>query len=109
MCGRQIPGYRNPINWPTLTPVDPVSGDDSRSESDCSGGEAESVWRGQEEGGVAAHLMSPPPQLELANGGVWARAPVPQGTRFGPFLGKWVLEPANHSFAWEVSVADTSV
>ena len=80
------------------------AGDDSRSESECSGsGEAESVWRGLEEGGgVAAQLISPPPQLELRHGGVWTRAPVPQGTRFGPFLGKWVLEPANESFAWEV-------
>ena len=25
------------------------------------------------------------------------------GTRFGPFLGKWVLEPQREEFAWEVS------
>ncbi len=60
------------------------------------------MWRGLDEGGVAAQLISPPPQLELRHGGVWTRAPVPQGTRFGPFLGKWVLEPANECFAWEV-------
>jgi hypothetical protein len=69
------------------------------------------VWgRGLDDGGVAvaaAQLISPPPQLELRHGGVWTRAPVPQGTRFGPFLGKWVLEPANENFAWEVNIINS--
>ena len=28
---------------------------------------------------------------------------VAAGTRFGPFLGKWVLEPQREEHAWEVS------
>ena len=88
------------------------SGDDSRSGSDCSA-EQDGGWRGYDDGlggGVAAQLSTPPPQIEIvqssvANGrGVWTRAPVPAGTRFGPFLGKWVLEPQNDEFAWEVRI-----
>ena len=30
-------------------------------------------------------------------------AQVAAGTRFGPFLGKWVLEPQREEHAWEVS------
>ena len=30
---------------------------------------------------------------------------VAAGTRFGPFLGKWVLEPQREEHAWEVSEA----
>ena len=61
------------------------------------------MWRSVEEGGGAAHLITPPPHLQLRKQGVWTRAPVPAGVRFGPFLGKWVLEPINEDFAWEVS------
>lgn len=59
---------------------------------------------------LAAQLAVPPPQLELgqsgvSNGtGVWSRATLPANTRFGPFLGKWVLEPENDEFAWEVRI-----
>jgi hypothetical protein len=35
--------------------------------------------------------------------GVWAVETIPQGTRFGPFMGKWTMEPSNPKFAWEVS------
>ena len=68
-----------------------------------SGGEMEGVASG----GVAG-LLLPPPSLELAQSGVgagrgvWTRAALPPATRFGPFLGKWVLEPENEEFAWEV-------
>ena len=79
------------------------SGEDSRSGSECSGEQdGLSIWRNLEEGGVAAHLVTPPPQLQLRKGGVWTRAPVAAGVRFGPFLGKWVLEPGNEDYAWEV-------
>ena len=47
-------------------------------------------------------MVTPPPQLQLRKGGVWTRAPVAAGVRFGPFLGKWVLEPGNEDYAWEV-------
>ena len=60
------------------------------------------MWRSLEEGGISNHLITPPPQLLLRKGGVWARVSIPAGVRFGPFLGKWVLEPANEDFAWEV-------
>lgn len=59
---------------------------------------------------LAAQLAVPPPQLELgqsgvSNGtGVWTKAALPANTRFGPFLGKWVLEPENDEFAWEVRI-----
>ena len=73
--------------------------------------------------GAGAALASPPPAIEIAaTGGAWARAPVrlshlnqetrfgkislqvAAGTRFGPFLGKWVLEPQREEHAWEVSL-----
>ena len=97
-----------------LTNLDLFSGEDSRSGSDCSAEQdANLTWRGFNDGlggGVAANLATPPPQIEIgqssiANGrGVWTRAAVPAGTRFGPFLGKWVLEPQNDEFAWEVRI-----
>ena len=61
----------------------------------------------------SSHGLHPPVQVELkedtkdlAAGGfrAWAVEDIPSGTRYGPFLGKWVQEPANHKFAWEVSV-----
>lgn len=36
-------------------------------------------------------------------GGVWGRKEIPKGTRYGPFLGKWLGEPIDPRFAWEVS------
>ena len=81
-----------------------VLGEDSRSGSESSGEQDNlNVWRNLEDGGLSAHFVTPPPQLELRKGGVWARAIVPAGTRFGPFLGKWVPEPRNEDYAWEVS------
>ena len=57
---------------------------------------------------LAAQLALPPSQLEFGQSnvcsgrGVWTKSNIPSGTRFGPFLGKWVLEPENDEFAWEV-------
>ena len=59
----------------------------------------------------ASHALNPPAQVDLRESsvnksdlGVWAIQVIPAGTRFGPFLGKWTVEPANHKFAWEVCV-----
>ena len=61
--------------------------------------------------GLAAQLALPPQQLEFGQSGVtpgsrgvWTRSQVTAGTRFGPFLGKWVLEADNEEFAWEVGL-----
>ena len=55
----------------------------------------------------SSHALTPPAAVELrgdgGGAGVWARERVPAGTRYGPFLGKWALEPANPAYAWEVS------
>ena len=57
----------------------------------------------------ASHALNPPPNVELKESskggglGVWSTECIPAGTRFGPFLGKWALEPNNHRYAWEVS------
>lgn len=50
-----------------------------------------------------ARLQAPPQELDIRNGSVHAIAPVPRGTRFGPFLGKLINEPIDQRFAWEVS------
>ena len=59
-----------------------------------------------------SHALNPPSQVDLressinkADLGVWAVETIPQGTRFGPFMGKWTMEPSNHKFAWEVSLS----
>jgi hypothetical protein len=51
----------------------------------------------------SSHALNPPPQIELRDFGVWAKENVSAGTRYGPFLGKWALEPTNQAYAWEVS------
>lgn len=55
---------------------------------------------------VARNLRTVPPELKVKEGGrgVWARENVPKGRRYGPFLGKWVLEPVDLQYAWEVSL-----
>jgi hypothetical protein len=52
---------------------------------------------------IATHV---PPELEVRDPGcgVWARQHVSRGTRYGPFLGKWIPEPVNPRYAWEVSL-----
>ncbi|XP_049948005.1 transcription factor hamlet-like [Schistocerca serialis cubense] len=49
-------------------------------------------------------LLLPPPELEVrgAGAGVWARQALPRGARYGPFLGKWLPQPADHRLAWEI-------
>jgi hypothetical protein len=53
---------------------------------------------------MATHL---PPELELRDPGcgVWTRQHVSRGTRYGPFLGKWIPEPVDPRYAWEVSLS----
>ena len=57
----------------------------------------------------ASHALNPPSNIELREStkggglGVWSSESIPVGTRFGPFLGKWALEPINLRYAWEVS------
>ena len=52
---------------------------------------------------------TPPVELEVREVvgedalGIWARQLIPRGTRYGPFLGKWLSEPVDPRFAWEVS------
>ena len=62
----------------------------------------------------SSHALNPPSQVDLressinnADLGVWAVETIPQGTRFGPFMGKWTMEPSNPKFAWEVSAQRT--
>ncbi len=57
-----------------------------------------------------SHALHPPSQVELRESGsgqpglgVWAVDTIPAGSKFGPFLGKWSLEPINPNQAWEVS------
>ena len=64
----------------------------------------------------ASHVLNPPSQVDLRESsvnntdlGVWAVESIPQGTRFGPFLGKWTMEPVNHKFAWEVRILDIQI
>ena len=94
------------------------AGEDSHSSSEDAVQDPNKAWKSLDEGGglgmagLAAQLSLPPSNLEfgqsaVSNGqGVWTRGlPLPPGTRFGPFLGKWVLEPENDEFAWEVRIA----
>lgn len=44
-----------------------------------------------------------PSDLILKSGGVYARASIPIGTKYGPFNGKWETQPLDRRYAWEVS------
>lgn len=44
-----------------------------------------------------------PGELELRENGVFAKALISKGTRYGPFQGKWASIPQDLRFAWEVS------
>lgn len=46
-----------------------------------------------------------PKELKLRESGrgVWAKEKIPRGTKYGPFIGKWVSDPVDSRFAWEVS------
>lgn len=48
-----------------------------------------------------------PHEIELRNAGaegVWSTASIPCGTKYGPYIGKWLPKPIDTRFAWEVSV-----
>lgn len=47
-----------------------------------------------------------PHELELRGAGaegVWTKTTIPRGTKYGPFMGKWLQKPIDMRFAWEVS------
>lgn len=46
-----------------------------------------------------------PNELALKAGGIFARRNISSGTRYGPFIGKWVTQPLDRRYAWEVSVS----
>lgn len=49
--------------------------------------------------GVVPHEL----KLREKGGGVWSRKELPKGTRYGPFLGKWLGEQIDPRYSWEVS------
>lgn len=47
-----------------------------------------------------------PHELELRSAGaegVWSTTIIPCGTKYGPFIGKWLPKPIDVRFAWEVN------
>lgn len=44
-----------------------------------------------------------PNELEIKNGGVFARCSIPVGNKYGPFTGKWESKLVDRRYAWEVS------
>lgn len=67
----------------------------------------ESLMRQEQmkDGETGEDLGIVPQDLEVKKrgDGVWAKREVQKGTRYGPFLGKWLSEPMNLDYAWEVS------
>lgn len=49
-----------------------------------------------------ARLQRPPPDLDIHQGSVVANKPIPKGTQYGPFLGKFFRESLDRR---EVSVS----
>lgn len=45
-----------------------------------------------------------PSELEVRGSGLYTRMSVPRGTRYGPYMGKWMAKPLDPRFAWEVSL-----
>ncbi|XP_062532113.1 histone-lysine N-methyltransferase PRDM16 isoform X6 [Bombyx mori] len=43
-----------------------------------------------------------PIELALKNDGVYARANIAVGTKYGPFIGKWETQPLDRRYAWEI-------
>ncbi|XP_075980650.1 transcription factor hamlet-like isoform X2 [Anticarsia gemmatalis] len=43
-----------------------------------------------------------PNELMFKSGGIFARVNITNGTKYGPFLGKWESQPLDRRFAWEV-------
>ncbi|KAK7572157.1 hypothetical protein V9T40_014629 [Parthenolecanium corni] len=45
-----------------------------------------------------------PHELELRSSGaegVWTKTTIPRGTKYGPYIGKWLQKPIDMRFAWE--------
>ena len=59
----------------------------------------------------SSFALHPPPTVEVrgGGGGVFAVDSIPAATTYGPFLGKWAVQPEEHKYAWEVSDPDTVV
>ena len=57
----------------------------------------------------SSFALHPPPTVEVrgGGGGVFAVDSIPAATTYGPFLGKWAVQPEEHKYAWEVSDPDT--
>lgn len=43
-----------------------------------------------------------PSELEVRGSSLYTRMPVPRGTRYGPYMGKWMARPLDQRFSWEV-------
>lgn len=57
--------------------------------------------------GATTLNSSLPSELEVRGSGLYSRLPVPRGTRYGPYLGKWMAKPLDPRFAWEVRIIYT--
>lgn len=50
-----------------------------------------------------ARIQGPPHELDIRNGAVFARNTLLRGTKYGPYELNFTHDPAEKSFAWEVS------
>ncbi|XP_031634878.1 histone-lysine N-methyltransferase PRDM16-like isoform X2 [Contarinia nasturtii] len=46
--------------------------------------------------------LSPPPELDVQNGSIYAKVTLHRGFQFGPYPIKWTAEPTDKNVAWEV-------
>ncbi|XP_065217103.1 uncharacterized protein LOC135843223 isoform X2 [Planococcus citri] len=49
-----------------------------------------------------------PHEIELRSAGaegVWSTTSIPCGTKYGPYIGKWLSKPIDTRFAWEIHLA----
>lgn len=44
-----------------------------------------------------------PIELIYKNSGIFARVNIANGTKYGPFAGKWETQPLDRRYSWEVS------
>lgn len=44
-----------------------------------------------------------PVELTYKSGGIFSRVNIANGTKYGPFIGKWEKRPLDQRYAWEVS------
>ncbi|XP_059614431.1 transcription factor hamlet-like [Phlebotomus argentipes] len=47
---------------------------------------------------------SPPQEIELRSGSVYAKNLIHRNTQYGPYVGRWTNEPSDKRFAWEITV-----